>query len=101
MSPKSCSSSWSVSGDRDLDLGKLDPWVLFIPSCPGYTGLTSALDRSDRCGSVDSRFGVPLRSRVGRLCVLGPRSSGTPVATWAWPTWVVSQRRVLEVVFIS
>jgi hypothetical protein len=23
--------------------------VLFIPSCPGYTGLTAALDRSDRC----------------------------------------------------
>jgi hypothetical protein len=33
-------------------------------------------------------------------CVLVPRSSGTPVATWAWPTWVVSQRRVLEAVFI-
>jgi hypothetical protein len=32
--------------------------------------------------------------------VLVPRSSGTPVATWAWPTWVVSQRRVLEAVFI-
>jgi hypothetical protein len=23
--------------------------VLFIPSCPGYTGRTGALDRSDRC----------------------------------------------------
>jgi hypothetical protein len=23
--------------------------VLFIPSCPGYTGLTGALDRSDQC----------------------------------------------------
>jgi hypothetical protein len=23
--------------------------VLFIPSCPGYTGLTGALDQSDRC----------------------------------------------------
>jgi hypothetical protein len=32
--------------------------------------------------------------------VLAPRSSGTPVATWAWPTWVVSRRRVLEAVFI-
>jgi hypothetical protein len=32
--------------------------------------------------------------------VLVPRSSGTPVATWAWPTWVVSRRHVLEVVFI-
>jgi hypothetical protein len=29
-----------------------DPRVLFIPSCPGYTGLTGALDRSDRCGSL-------------------------------------------------
>jgi hypothetical protein len=26
--------------------------VLFIPSCPGYTGLTGALDRSDRCKSL-------------------------------------------------
>jgi hypothetical protein len=26
--------------------------VLFIPSCPGYTGLTGALDRSDRCVSL-------------------------------------------------
>jgi hypothetical protein len=25
------------------------PRVLFILSCPGYTGLTGALDRSDRC----------------------------------------------------
>jgi hypothetical protein len=32
-------------------------------------------------------------------CVLVPRFSGTPVATWAWPTWVVSRRRVLEAVF--
>jgi hypothetical protein len=27
----------------------VDSRVLFIPSCPGYTGLTGALDRSDRC----------------------------------------------------
>jgi hypothetical protein len=27
----------------------VDPRVLFIPSCPGTTGLTGALDRSDRC----------------------------------------------------
>jgi hypothetical protein len=33
-------------------------------------------------------------------CVFVPRSSGTPVATWAWPTRVVSQRRVLEAAFI-
>jgi hypothetical protein len=25
--------------------------VLFIPSCPGYTGLTDALNRSDWCNS--------------------------------------------------
>jgi hypothetical protein len=31
---------------------------------------------------------------------LVPRSSGTPVATWAWPTWVVSRRHVLEAAFI-
>jgi hypothetical protein len=33
-------------------------------------------------------------------CVLVPRSSGTPAATWARPAWVVSRRRVLELVFI-
>jgi hypothetical protein len=26
--------------------------VLFIPSCPGYTSLTGALDRSDLCESL-------------------------------------------------
>jgi hypothetical protein len=36
---------------------------------PAGTGLTGGSHRSDRCWSVDSRFGVPLRSRVGRLCV--------------------------------
>jgi hypothetical protein len=50
---------------------------------PAGTGLTGGAHRSDRCESVDSRFGVSLRARVGRLCVLVPRSSGTPVATWA------------------
>jgi hypothetical protein len=44
---------------------------------PAGTGLTGGAHRSDRCGSVDSRFGVPLRSRVRRVCVLVPRSSGT------------------------
>jgi hypothetical protein len=63
-------------------------------------GLTGGAHRSDRCWLVDLRFGVLLRSQVGRVCVLVSRSSGTPVATWAWPTWVVSRRRVLEAVFI-
>jgi hypothetical protein len=33
-------------------------------------------------------------------CFLVPRSSSTSVAAWAWPTWVVSRRRVLEAVFV-
>jgi hypothetical protein len=36
---------------------------------PAGTGLTGDAHRSDRCWSVNSRFGVPLRSQVGRLCV--------------------------------
>jgi hypothetical protein len=36
---------------------------------PAGTGLTGGAHRSDRCWYVDSRFGVPLRSRVGRSCV--------------------------------
>jgi hypothetical protein len=37
---------------------------------PAGTGLTGSAHRSDRCWSVDSRLGVPLRYRVGRsLCV--------------------------------
>jgi hypothetical protein len=36
---------------------------------PAGTGLTGGAHWSDRCWSVDSRFGVPLHSRVGRLCV--------------------------------
>jgi hypothetical protein len=31
--------------------------------------------------------------------LLVSRSSSTPVAAWAWPTWVVSRRHVLEAVF--
>jgi hypothetical protein len=37
---------------------------------------------------------------VSEGCVLVPRSSGTLVATWAWPIWLVSRRRVLEAVFL-
>jgi hypothetical protein len=36
---------------------------------PTGTGLTDGAHRSDRCWSVDSRFGVPLRSWVAKLCV--------------------------------
>jgi hypothetical protein len=36
---------------------------------PVGSGLTGGAHGSDRCWLVDSRFGVPLRSPVGRLCV--------------------------------
>jgi hypothetical protein len=36
-------------GRLRFGFGGVDPRVLFIPSCPGYTGLTGALDRSDQC----------------------------------------------------
>jgi hypothetical protein len=42
-------------------------------------------------------FRCVLRSEGG---VLVPRSSGTSVATWAWPTWVVSRRHMVEAVFV-
>jgi hypothetical protein len=91
----------AVTGLTDASgLTGVEPLNESCPVSPAGTGLTGSAHRSDRCWSVDSRFGVPLRSRVGRVCVLVPRSSGTPVATWAWPTWVVSRRCVLEAVFI-
>jgi hypothetical protein len=85
---------------RLTGLTGVEPLSESCPVSPAGTGLTGGAHRSDRCCSVDSRFGVPLRSRVRRVDVLVPRSSGTPVPTWAWPTWVVSRRRVLEDVFI-
>jgi hypothetical protein len=36
-------------GRSRFGFGRVDPRVLFIPSFPGYTGLTGALGRSDRC----------------------------------------------------
>jgi hypothetical protein len=45
------------------------PFCESRPVSPVGTGLTGGAHRSDRCWSVDSSFGVPLRSRVGRLCV--------------------------------
>jgi hypothetical protein len=36
-------------GRSKFGFGGVDPRVLFIPSCLGYTGLTGALDQSDRC----------------------------------------------------
>jgi hypothetical protein len=56
--------------------GGVDPRVLFIPSCPGYTGLTGALDRSDRCNPqwVFAQVNVwvcSLLSRVAAVSSLG------------------------------
>jgi hypothetical protein len=36
-------------GRSGVGFGGVDLRVLFIPSCPGLTGLTGACDRSDRC----------------------------------------------------
>jgi hypothetical protein len=36
-------------GGSGVGFGGVDLRVLFIPSCPGFIGLTGALDRSDRC----------------------------------------------------
>jgi hypothetical protein len=63
---------------------------------PAGTGLTGGAHRPNRCRSVRLEFCVPLCSRV---CEVGSWFLG-PVATWAWPTWVVSRRHVLEAVFI-
>jgi hypothetical protein len=36
-------------GRSRFGFGGVDPRLLFIPSYLGYTGLTGALDQSDRC----------------------------------------------------
>jgi hypothetical protein len=67
------------------------------------TGLTGTGHRSDRCstGSKPCKFPLCVSVCFGpEGCLLVPRSSSTSVAAWAWPTWVVSQRHVLEAVFI-
>jgi hypothetical protein len=65
--------------------GGVDPRVLFIPSCPCYTGLTGALDRSDRCNPrwVFARVNVWVCSLLS--CVAAFR-------VWVslevgWPVW--------------
>jgi hypothetical protein len=47
--------------------------VLFILSCPGYTGLTDALDRSDRCESLVGFASCELLD----LCVFGSWCCGS------------------------
>jgi hypothetical protein len=60
----------------NFGFGGVDPRVLFIPTCPGYTGLTGALDRSDRCNPwwVFARVNIwvsLLLSCVGAVSSLG------------------------------
>jgi hypothetical protein len=50
---------------------------------PAGTGLTGGAHRSDRCGSVDSRFAFSAAFLGSEGGVLVPRSSGFPVDTWA------------------
>jgi hypothetical protein len=69
LSPKVLCESVERIGRSGVGFGGVDPRALFISSCPGITGLTSALDLSDRCepfvGFVSSEsFG----SCVFRLC---------------------------------
>jgi hypothetical protein len=52
MIPKVLFKSVERFGRSRFGFGGVDPRVLFIPSCPGYTSLTGALDRSDRCESL-------------------------------------------------
>jgi hypothetical protein len=69
----------------------------------GVTGLTDAGHQSDRCSTGNKPCKFPLCVLVSfgsEGCLFGSRSSSTPVAAGAWPTWVVSRRRVLEAVFV-
>jgi hypothetical protein len=47
--PKVLFRSVEQIGRSGVGFRGVDPRVLFIPSFPGYTSLTGALDRSDRC----------------------------------------------------
>jgi hypothetical protein len=47
--PKVLFKSVERFGRSRFGFGGVDPQVLFIPSCPGYTGLIGAFERSDRC----------------------------------------------------
>jgi hypothetical protein len=50
--PKVLFKSVERFGRSKFGFEGVDPRALFIPSCPGYTGLTGALDQSDRCESL-------------------------------------------------
>jgi hypothetical protein len=78
-------------------------WLALSTGLTGVPGLTGAGHRSNRCSTCSKPCKFPLCVLVcfgSEGCLLVPRSSSTSVAAWAWPTWVVSRRRVLEAVFI-
>jgi hypothetical protein len=66
-------------GRSGVGFGGVDLQVLFIPSCPDFTGLTGALDRSDWCepfvGFVFSEWFIPCVFSVVMLLVS------------TWPVW--------------
>jgi hypothetical protein len=56
-------------GRSGVGFGGVYSWTLLIPSCLGYTGLTSSLDRSDRCEPfVRFALGELLNPCVFGLC---------------------------------
>jgi hypothetical protein len=105
--PKVSFNSVERFGRSRLGFGWVDPRVLFVPSCPGYTGLTGALDRSDRWDPwwVFARVNVwvsLLLSCVGAVSSLGQfRGRLACLVIWwlsgldrsdrcvspAWPVW--------------
>jgi hypothetical protein len=84
-----------------VGFGGVDPRVLFIPCCPGYTGLTGALDRSDRC----EPFVGFASGELLNLCVLGCVGAGQFLAVlevfWLALCWVLLPCRLcFEGVFV-
>jgi hypothetical protein len=69
--PKVLFKSMEQFGRSKIGFGGVDPRVLFIPSCLGYTGVTGALDRADRC----SWPGWPVQATCG-ICL-------------GWTAWLV------------
>jgi hypothetical protein len=67
--PKVLFRSVERIGSSGVGFGGVDSRVLFILSCPSYTDLTGALDRSDRCEPfVGFASGELLNSCVFELC---------------------------------